>query len=143
MRPFQLLIILAMTALVGACAGTSSAYRAAEGLEEKAYVVGEHYYALVREGNDLKDRGILSGSQLDRAQDLVRSTRPVILELLNAVEAYSLVKSAETEADLERALNNAALAVSRLVDTIKAVRPSTSNLEDRNGPIDHSLARAA
>jgi len=143
MKPWTLLIILAMTALVGACAGTSSAYRAAEGLEEKAYVVGEHYYALVREGNDLKNRGILSGSQLDRAQDLVRSTRPVILELANAAEAYALVKDADTQADLERALNNAAIAVSRLVDTIKAVRPSTSNLEERHGPLDHRLDRAA
>lgn len=143
MRPFQLLIILAMSTLVVACAGTQQAYRAAEGLEQKAYVVGEHYYALVREGNNLKNQGILSGSQLDRAQDLVRSTRPVILELQNAAEAYSLVKSAETEADLERALNNAAIAVSRLVDTIKAVRPSTSNLEERHGPDHHRLDRAA
>lgn len=141
MRPWQLLIILAMTALVGACAGTKAAYKAADGLEEKAYVVGEHYFALVREGNDLKNRGILSGSQLDRAQDLVRSTAPLITELRNAAEAYALVQSAETQAELERALNNAAIAVSRLVDTIKAVRPSTS--ENRHGPIDPGIARAA
>jgi hypothetical protein len=141
MKPWTLLIILAMTTLVGACAGTKAAYRAAEGLEEKAYVVGEHYYALVREGNDLKNRGILSGSQLDRAQALVQSSRPVILELADATRAYANVKNAETEAELERALNPAALAVSRLVDVIKAVRPSTS--ENQHGPIDHRLDRAA
>jgi hypothetical protein len=142
MRIWQLLIVLAMVALVGACAGTKAAYKAADGLEEQAKVVSEHYFALVREGNDLKDRGVLSGSQLDAAQRVVETSRPIILELSTAAEAWTALANAETEADLERALSNAAIAVSRLVDIIKAVR-TTTHLEESHGPFDHRIDRAA
>ncbi len=123
-KPWQLIGIVAMCTLIAACSGTRLAYKTAEGLEEQAYVVGEHYYALVREANDLRRSGALSGSTLERAQDLVQATRPVILELQDAAQAYTAVKSAQNEAELEAALNAAAIAVSRLVDVIKGVRTS-------------------
>ena len=124
MKPWKLIAVVAMSTLIVACAGTRSAYQAAETLEEQAYVVGEHYYALVREANELRRSGALSGSTLTRAQDLVQGSRSIIAELEDAARAYTNVRNAETQADLERALNEAAVAVSRLVDVIKGVRTS-------------------
>ena len=115
-----LALILAVLTLSG-CAGTRSAYKAAEGLSETAYVVGEHYYALVRETNDLDDKGQLSDRELRKIQDIAQESRPTIVALLNAANAYDLAKSAENETELSNALATAALAVSRLVDAIKDV----------------------
>lgn len=125
-----LAVLLASLALSG-CAGTRAAYSAAEGLEENAKVVGEHYYALVREANDLKDSGELSGSTLRTAQDLVRYGRPLLIELAGAARAYEAVRSADNAQALERALSNAAIAVSRLLDVIQRSR-NTSNLLTRD-----------
>ncbi len=116
-----LAILLACLAL-SSCAGTRAAYQAAEGLEETAKVVGEHYYALVREANDLADRGMLSDSALVHAQDIVRKTSPVVISLAAAALKYKAVKSATTELELERALTDAAIAVSRLMDAIRTHR---------------------
>ena len=115
-----LALILAVLMLSG-CAGTRAAYKAADGLSETAYVVGEHYYALVRETNDLDDKGQLSSRELRNIQNIARETRPTIVSMLNAASAYDGVKSAQNETELSAALATAALAVSRLVDAIKEV----------------------
>lgn len=119
-----ILAVLIASSMLSSCAGTRAAYKAAEGIEETAMVVGEHYYALVREGNRLKREGLLAGTYLANTQDLVRTTRPVVLELANMAQAYALVKSADNEAALERALANAAIAVSKLVDLIEGADSS-------------------
>jgi hypothetical protein len=45
------------------CAGTKAAYNAADTLEERAYVVTEHYAAVVHQAADLKDKGVLKGAR--------------------------------------------------------------------------------
>ena len=115
-----LALFLGTIAMTG-CAGTSSAYKAAEGLSETAYVVGEHYYALVREANDLDDAGNLQANELQRLQTIARETRPTIVALLDAANSYDMVRSSANEAELTNAIADAAVAVSRLVDAIKAV----------------------
>lgn len=132
-----ILAILLSAALMSGCSGTRAAYSAASGLEENAKVVGEHYYALVREANALKDSGALTGSALARAQTLVRDTRPAIIELSNVAERYSAVQSAENAADLEAAINEAAIAVSRLIDVIR--QRTNSSLEHMRDDIDRIL----
>ena len=140
-RPFVGFIVLLLSMLMlSGCAGTRSAYKAADGLSETAYVVGEHFYALVREANDLDDQGQVSSYQMGKIQDIARETRPTIVELLNTGAAYDAVKSAveaveatearisdalvdeafEAEANLSEALMDAALAVSRLAMAVKA-----------------------
>ena len=119
-----LALILAALTLSG-CAGTRAAYKAADGVSETAYVVGEHYYALVREANDLDDQGQVSNQDLRNIQNIARETRPTIVSMLNAASAYGAVKSAQNELELSNALADAAIAVSRLVDAIKAVGGST------------------
>ncbi|MCG8436324.1 MAG: hypothetical protein MJA83_20080 [Gammaproteobacteria bacterium] len=123
-----LALVLACLTLAG-CAGTRAAYQAAEGLEETAKVFAEHYFAEVRELNDLDDAGALTPSMKQHAQDIVRRTRPVILQLSEIAQAYKNVRSAENEAALRRAVNEAALALSRLIDVAKAAGRGQSSLQ--------------
>lgn len=115
-----LAIILAAIAISG-CAGTKAAYKAAEGLPETAYVVGEHYFALVREVNDMDDAGKLSSGDLRRLQAVALQTRPPVMALLDATSAYDQVRSADNQEALEAAMADAAVAISRLIQAIKAV----------------------
>lgn len=126
MKTFLLIVIMAV--VVG-CQGTKRAYQAAEGVDENAKVVAEHYFALVREANDLKQSGILAGGDLVSAQNLVRSSRPAIDRLVDASRAYENVQTATTEAELEQAIADAAIAIQELIGIIKAARDS-SNIED-------------
>jgi len=121
-----ILAVLVASSMLGSCTGTRAAYKAADGLDETAKVVGEHYYALVREANVLKDSGQLSGQELDTAQALVATTAPVILEMASAAQTFEALQTAETEAELQKAINDAAIAVSKLLDIIKAVTATVS-----------------
>jgi len=121
-----ILAILVASSMLGSCTGTRAAYKAADGLDETAKVVSEHYYALVREANVLKDSGQLSGQELDTAQALVAVTAPAITDLATAAQAFAAVQNAQTEGDLQRAINDAAIAVSKLLDVIKAVTSTVS-----------------
>ena len=114
------LIIASLLALLGACAGTQQAYKAAEGLEETAFVMNQHYLALVREANRLADQGVITGSSLRALQDLIRTSRPLLGELAGAAQAYENVRSAATEAELTAAISAAAVALSDLVNAIRA-----------------------
>lgn len=120
------LILPFILLMLTACAGTKHAYQAADGIEEVAKVMNEHYFAIVKEANALADRGELTGSSLARAQSAVTATRPVINELSDAAQAYSAVRNATTEAELSDAINKAAIAISRLIDTLK--QSSTASL---------------
>ncbi|KKL66692.1 hypothetical protein LCGC14_2142460 [marine sediment metagenome] len=115
-----LALILAVLTLSG-CAGTRSAYKAADGLTETAYVVGEHYYAEVRAMNALRDQGQLSESQLVGLRNIVEDTRPTVVTMLNASAAFDDVASADTEDALTIALTDAAIALSGLIDAIKEI----------------------
>ena len=127
-RPKTLLTIVtcifALLTIAG-CQGTKRAYEAAEGVDQNAKVVAEHYYALVREANSLKQSGVLEGGDLVKAQDLVRSTRPAIDQLALAARAYDNANTAETEAELNQAILEASTAISQLIDIIKAARDRT------------------
>ena len=117
--------VVALAILVVSCQGTGRAYKAAEGIDQNAKVVAEHYYALVREANALKKSGVLAGGALVKAQQLVRDTRPAIDKLSTAAQAYGAVQTAETEAELAAAISTAVIAISDLIDIIKATRDSS------------------
>jgi len=119
-------IALILGALVlSGCSGTRAAYKAADGLAETSYVVGEHYFAEVRGINRLDDEGKLSPANLRSLQRIALETRPLVVSLIDAGSAYRAVRSAENEATLAAALSEAAVAISRLVDAIKAVGGSS------------------
>lgn len=114
-----ILALLLASTLMSACGGTRAAYKAAEGLEETAYVMNNHYLALVREANDLAEAGDLAGSNLVTAQDLVRKSRPLMQSLSNAAQVYTSIRTAETEAELTAAIAAAAVELSNLVNMLQ------------------------
>jgi len=125
MRNKLLIVLLAIMAT--GCAGTRDAYKAAEGVEETAKVMSEHYLAILNELNVMKANGDLAGAALDRAQSVVRVAAPAIDEVRLASDNYTAAKTAKTEAELTAALSRAAIQLSRLIDIIKPVRrPVTS-----------------
>jgi hypothetical protein len=119
------LVLLTLPFLSG-CPGTLSAYRAAESLDDTAFVVAEHYAALVKEGNALRESGALTGSALTRAQDLEARARPIVLRLQQVSSAYEAVKSAENEAALSMAIDEAARVLSEFIDAIKPARDTAA-----------------
>lgn len=116
---FGLIAVAAIaTVILVACSGTRLAYDTAETLEAKAFVISEHYAALLREANELADAGA-PREHVELMQLAERRATPVVLELRRAVNAYNAVRNAENEAALQEALAEAALVVS---DFINAVR---------------------
>lgn len=112
------LLVVAAACVLAACAGTRAAYDAADTLDETAKVVSEHYYALLREANDLADQGA-PASFVQRAQELEAVAAPKILALRDAAQAYEAVRSAENEGELAAALGEAVPLVSQFVDLIR------------------------
>jgi len=107
------------------CAGTRAAYKAAEDAEDTAYVFSEHYDALVVEGIRLRDNGTLTGNSLLVAQRIEARTRPIILAMGTAAQAWEAVQSAENEAALELATSNAVKALHEFIDALKTGNEST------------------
>ncbi len=115
---------LVMAVLLTACAGTRSAYQEASTLDETAAVVGEHYYALVKEAADLKESGALTGAALARVQAADAAAKPLVIQLTQTAEAYRAVKTADNEAVLQEALNQAVLAVNGFINALRSARGS-------------------
>ena len=133
-----------LTALmISGCGGTIAAYKAADGLEETAWVMNQHFLALVREGNDLKRQGVLAGSALSTAQDLVRTGRPILKELSQAAQVYEAVRSADNQDELTVAIAAAAVQLSKLVNAIRAAGGSAELLDEIELDLDQVLLAAA
>lgn len=110
------------------CVGTRDAYKAAGGDPVKtAYVVGEHYAAVVKEAAALKNSGQLTGSALEAVRKADDAVRPLIIGnsatgtpgLRQLSDAYVAVKSADNLAALDKALT---AAVEKLTDLINALK---------------------
>ena len=132
MKRLLCIIITALLVLMGisGCAGTRAAYEAADGIDEVAFVTREHWYALVNEANAARLSGELTGASLDRAQDIVRTARPIIDELDTIRRQWQTLKNASTEADLQAAIASAAANVARLLIIVRGPRPEASLLFD-------------
>lgn len=145
-HPGAVLAAIAMAVMLTGCAGTRAAYQAAEGLEETAKVVSEHYIATVSQFNNLDDQGALSDSARMHLQDLVRKTRGPMLSLGELAQAYETITEniamqdaamdaedeaaiAAAEAELERAIAEASVALSDLIDAIDEAVGGSSKLE--------------
>lgn len=135
MRFRKSVIIPAMVAMLcglfigsmSGCASTAQAYKAADGLDETAYVMNQHFLALVREANTLAQSGQLAGTDLAKAQDIVKAARPVLAELSALAQAYTAAQNAETEEALTQAIAAAATQLSSLVNAIRAAGGSAHN----------------
>ena len=113
------LLIVSLMLLVAGCAGTKAAYQGATTLDDTAYVIAEHYSALVKEAADLKDAGTLTGAALVRVQQIEARATPVVLKLKDVSAAWTASKNATTEAALQKAISDAAVVVSDLINALK------------------------
>lgn len=116
---FGLLTFVALISIFAACAGTRAAYDTAQTLDAKAYVVSEHYAAILKEANDLADQPGVSADFVQRMKAADNVARPLVLQLRTAAQAYTAVRSAETEAALQEALNKAVIEVSNFLSVIR------------------------
>lgn len=112
-------LVVGSLATVG-CSSTKAAYDAADTLEERAYVATEQYAAVVKQAADLKDKGVLTGSALAKVRELESVASPVVLRLGPLVANFKAAQTAETEVALQKALDDAVLALADLVRVVKA-----------------------
>lgn len=128
-RGFSSLHLLVAVSIAGAlaaiagCAGTKAAYNAAaDSLPDQAYVVAEHYSALVKEAADLAQNPATPEQVKETLKTADNYARPIVLGLKPLADAYQATRTAQTEADLQSALNNAAVAMAGFIRAVKAAR---------------------
>lgn len=126
-------VLAAIVIAVQGCSWTKMAYQEAESLDEYAYVLAEHYASLVKEAADLKERPGTPQSVIRAMQEADQAAKPVITELRELRDVYMGVRNAQTEADLQAAIDRAVLKIADLVRAVQSARKSgsTSSLEDR------------
>jgi hypothetical protein len=129
LAPLALLVALGALFGLGGCTGTRDAYQQAEGLDETAKVVAEHYTALLQEANNQKDSGALAGQALERTQELVRTIDPLVKAMDAAAQAFEAADNAQTEQELSAAIDRAVIEVAKLVDLLKGFRARPATLE--------------
>lgn len=131
MRIHIAIAILAVTVLAS-CTGTKAAYQAADSLPNTAFVIAEHYSALLNEAATLKESGRVPANLLDamrKADDAIRplivgdpSAVPPIVGLRDLAASYQAVRDAETEAQLQVAVDNALREIAKFINTVKLAR---------------------
>lgn len=130
--------VMLLAAVTAGCAGTRDAYQAAQNadaLPDTAYVIAEHYSAVLQESVELKESGRVPASAVAAMQRADAIVKPAILGdpsktpptpgLKQLADNYRSVRDAKTEADLQKAINEAVLNLSKLMDSVKAARSTT------------------
>lgn len=122
-------VMAAATVALAGCAGTQAAYSAAKTPDDFAYVLTEHYAAIVHEVAGLKQSGKLTGAALTKAQDIDNKLNPVVLSLKGLAESYSSTKSASDAASLQAAIDKAVPLLADFLKLLKSVGGSTAMIE--------------
>lgn len=117
-----LLLLPLMMTVMGGCTGTRAAYSAAKSPDAVAYVVAEQYAASVKEAADLAAVPTTPRGAVSAMQSADRKARPLVEKLRRLRNAYLAARSAENEAQLQSAVNDAVLAVADLLDAVKRAR---------------------
>lgn len=116
------------------CAHTKDAYTAARATDnsvaDTAYVVAEHYAAVVREAAQLAEAPTTPESVKDAMKAADKVLKPLILGDANTgqpglrtlSERYTAVRTAASQSELQTAINEAVLELSKLINAVKAAR---------------------
>lgn len=110
-----------ITAMQG-CTQARSAYKTADNPAELAYVLTEHYAALVKAAADLAQKPTTPASAIVAMQKADAVAKPVVLRLRPLREAYVTGKTAANEAELQAAIDRGVLALADLVRAINVAR---------------------
>lgn len=130
---FLLFVAIGAPIVMQGCVATREAYsvaRESKDLGNMAYVVTEHYAAVLKEAADLRQTPGTPQRAIDamRAADL--AVRPFIVGdpareipgLDDLARDYQAIRSAKTEADLQAAINNAVRELTNFSKAVKAAR---------------------
>lgn len=130
--PLVLCIALASAAVafvvLPGCVGTSAAYRAAQSLPDTAYVVTEHFAAVVHEAADLTESPTTPPEVKAALKAAVAAAAPFILGdgthagVRTLAQRYAAVKNAANAEELQRAVDAAVLELAKLINAVKAAR---------------------
>lgn len=119
---------------IGGCISTQAAYKAAplhgEALADTAYVIAEHYSAVLHEAANLRESGRVPAPLVLAMQKADAAAKPLIIGepevkrpgLKQIADAYTAVHDAKTEADLQAAVNNAVRALGDLMRSVNAAK---------------------
>lgn len=121
------LLVLALVAPVLAltmsgCASTREAYGSADTVDEYAYVAAEHYAALVHEARLLKEKSTTPAAAVVAMQAAAAKAQPAVLKLRALRDAYTQMRSAQNEQDLQKAVDEAVLLIADLVREVNKAR---------------------
>lgn len=118
---------------VSACSGVQAAYRAAESPDEYAFVLAEHYASLVKQAADLKGRPTTPREAVEKMQQAELMARPFVEKLRPLRDAYVAGSTAESEAELQAAINEAVTAIADLIRAVQSASggTTTTQLDER------------
>jgi hypothetical protein len=148
-----LVCVVAVAAIVSGCAGTKQAYRAADSLPDQAFVVAEHYAALVKEAADLAQNPATPEPVKEQLRAADRVLKPLVIGepsqipprpgLRELAAAYQATRTAQTEAELQAAVNNAVVALAGFIKAVKAARGEyVGSIDADSGRASKRCARA-
>lgn len=122
--------LFVLPGLLSGCTGTKAAYKAADSLADTAYVITEHYAAVLHEAAELREHTGTPAAAVKAMQEADRIVKPLILGdpttgragLRELAQTYTAVRTAETEAELQDAINRAVRELSKLINAVKTAR---------------------
>lgn len=117
---FMVSVLVAMFLVLVACSGTRAAYERAETLDAKAYVVTENYAAILHEANDLAGQASTPRELVTALQAADRRASPLVLKLRAQAAVYGAARNAENAAELQAALDAAAVEVAGFLRAIRS-----------------------
>ena len=116
--------------VLASCTGTQAAYHEAKASDPckteqtvcLAYTVGEHYAAVLHEAALLKAKPGTAPELIAGMQRADLAVQPAIDRLRTASDAYSAIANAQTQAELQTAVDNAIVQLSELIRAVNAAR---------------------
>lgn len=126
MKHASLLLVFGVIAIYGlmmgyvtGCTHTREAYASAHSLDEYAYVLAEHYSSLVKQAADLKEKPTTPRSAVQAMRQADDVARPAIAKLKVLRDTFVQVRDAQTEADLQNAVDDAVKVIAELVRAVR------------------------
>lgn len=136
-------IVFASLAAAG-CQHTREAYREAEDPGEYAFVLMEHYNALLKEAVALKNNPATPREAVEWMRKVELKTTPAVKKLAELRQAWLDLQTASTETELQAAIDQAVLLIADMVRAVRDARGgSVSMLDERILLHAHHLEAAA
>lgn len=130
LAPLLALVAALAVATTSGCAGTRNAYKAADSIDEYAYVLTEHYASLVNQAANLAAMPTTTQAvkdalkRADSAAHLVvvgdARAVPRVAGLAELAANYKQIRTADNQLALQKAVDSAVIKVADLVRALKS-----------------------